>query len=71
MFLSMDFLIEKRIGIVTMELLYIIFTYLTQGKQQECFRQLIILAVFVATDEPLASCLVVQFWVYISKLQLV
>ena len=38
MFPPMDFLFEKRIGVVTMDLPHIISTYLTQGNQQECFR---------------------------------
>ena len=39
MFLSTDFIFEKkRIGVVTMGLLWIIFTYLAEDNQQECFR---------------------------------
>ena len=38
MFPPTDFLFEKRIGRVSMDLLYIIFTYNTQDNQQECFR---------------------------------
>ena len=33
-----DFLFQKGIGLVSMDLLYIIFTYYTQDIQQECFR---------------------------------
>ena len=38
MFPPTGFLFEKRIGLVTMDLLYIIFAYYTQDNQQECFR---------------------------------
>ena len=34
MFPLMDFLFKKRIGPVSMDLLYIIFTYYTQDNQQ-------------------------------------
>ena len=37
MFPPTDFLFEKRIGLVSMGLLYIILTYYTQVNQQECF----------------------------------
>ena len=33
MFLPKDFLFEKRIGLVSMDLLYIIFTYYTHDNQ--------------------------------------
>ena len=36
-FLLTDFLFEKRIGQVSMDLLYIIFTYYTQDNQHGCF----------------------------------
>ena len=38
MFLPMECLFVKRIGLVTMELFCIIFTYYTQDNQRECFR---------------------------------
>ena len=38
MFPHTDFLFEKQIGLVSTDLLYIIFTYYTQDNQQECFR---------------------------------
>ena len=38
MFPPTDFLFEKRIGLVSMALLYIILTNYTQDNQQECFR---------------------------------
>ena len=38
MFLSTDFIFEKRIGVVIMGLLWIIFTYLAEDNQQESFR---------------------------------
>ena len=38
MFLSADFLSEKRIWLVTMDLLYIRLTYYIQDNQQGCFR---------------------------------
>ena len=56
----MEFPLEKRIGLVTTDLFYIILTYWTQ---QERFRlgKVILLAVFGTVDEPLASFVVVQF----------
>ena len=48
MFLLTNFLFKKRIGLVSIDLLYIIFSYYTKDNQQECFR----LAVFRAVDEP-------------------
>ena len=45
-----------------MDLLYIIFTYYTQDYSRSVSAlQLILLAVFGAVDEPLASCVMVQF----------
>ena len=38
MFPPTDFLFGKRIGLVFMDLIYIIFTYYTQDNRQECFR---------------------------------
>ena len=35
-----DFLFEKRIGLLSMDLLCITFTYHTQDNQQECFRRM-------------------------------
>ena len=60
MFPLTDFRFERRIGLVSMDILYIIFTYYTQDNQQECFR-LILLVVFGAVDEPLVSCVMIQF----------
>ena len=37
MFQPTDFLFEKRNGLVSMDLLYIIFTHYTHDNQQECF----------------------------------
>ena len=53
----MDFFF-KRIGLVSMDLLYIIFTCYTQVNQ---WGQLILPVVFGAVDEPLAFFVVVQF----------
>ena len=39
MFPPTDFLFEKRIGLVSMDFLYIIFTYYTQENWQGCFRR--------------------------------
>ena len=63
MFSPTEFRFEKRIGLVSMDLLYTIFTYYTRDNQQECFgfSILILLAVFGAVDEPLASWVMVQF----------
>ena len=64
MFPLTDFLFEKRIGLVSTDLLYIIFTYYTQDNQQGLFHQawqLILLVVFGAVDESLASCVMVHF----------
>ena len=55
MFPLADFLFKKGIGLVTMDLLYIIFTYYTQVNQQ-----LILLVRFGAFGYSLASCVVVQ-----------
>ena len=38
MFPPTDFLFEKRLGLVSMDLLYIMFTYYTQDNHPECFR---------------------------------
>ena len=56
MFPPTDCLLEKkRIGLVTIYLLYIILTHYTQDNQQECYRPSNRFSLFEAVDEPLAS----------------
>ena len=59
MFPPTDILFEKRIGLVSMDLLYIIFAYYTQDNEQECSGLDSPCGVW-AVDEPLASCVMVQ-----------
>ena len=54
MFPPADFLFEKRIGLVSMNVVF-------EAKQP------ILLAVFRVVDEPVSSCVMVQFYVYVSK----
>ena len=73
MFLSKYFLFEKGTWQITTGLLYIRFTYQTKDNQQECSRLIILFSCVVlrAAYEPLASSMVVHFWIFNSKWQLV
>ena len=61
MFPPTGLLFEKRVELVSMDLLYIIFTYYTQDNQQDCsrFSNWFSLQCFWVVDEPLASCVMV------------
>ena len=56
-----DFPFENRMGLVSMDILYITFTYNTQDSQQECFRlsYWFPLRCLGAMGEPLSSCVMV------------
>ena len=61
MYLSMEFLFEKQIGLVTMNFRYIIFTTPTHDNQQECLKLSNHFSLFGAVGEPTPSYMVVQF----------